>query len=89
MNKLTNRNKFTLKYDLFGLPFDLFGSYELFTDLSNAEAIQISDHRVELGIEYDLSFRSQIELSYMLDKELNQSDPLTAHILVVGFGYDL
>lgn len=89
LNKLTNRNKLTLEYDLFGSPITFFGSYELFTDISNRSSIEISDHRFELGIQYALSFKSDIEISYMLDKEVNTPNPLTAHVIVIGFGYDL
>jgi hypothetical protein len=88
-NKLTNRNKLSLDYDLFGSPATLFGAYELFTDFSDFSAIEISGHRLELGVEYALSFRSQLEISYMFDKEVNRSNPLTAHVIVIGFGYDL
>lgn len=88
-NKLTNRNKLTLEYDLFASPMTFFGSYELFTDLTNISAIEFSDHRFELGVEYALSFTSQVEISYMLDRELNEFDPLVAHIVVIGFSYDL
>ncbi|MDF1572735.1 MAG: DUF2490 domain-containing protein [Bacteroidales bacterium] len=88
-NKLTNRNKLSLEYDLFASPFTLFGSYELFTDISNISALEISDHRVELGVEYALTFKSKLGLSYMFDREVNKSNPLTAHVIVIGFGYDL
>ncbi len=88
-NKLTNRNKLTLEYDLFASPMNFFGSYELFTDITSISAIELSDHRFELGVEVALSFTSQVEISYMLDRELNAFDPLTAHIVVIGFSYDL
>lgn len=88
-NKTTNRNKVTLEYDLFGSPLTFFGVYEIFTDISNFSAIEISDHRLKLGIEYALTFKSQLKLSYIFDKEVNKSNPLTAHVIVVGFGYDL
>lgn len=89
LNKLTNRNKLTLEYDLFGSPITFFGSYELFTDISEPSSIEISDHRFELGLQYALSFKSDIEISYMIDKEVNSTNPLTAHVIVIGFGYDL
>lgn len=88
-NKLTNRNKLTLEYDLFASPMTFFGSYELFTDITNMSAVEFSDHRFELGVEVALSFTSQVEISYMLDRELNEFDPLMAHIVVIGFSYDL
>lgn len=88
-NKLTNRNKLTLEYDLFASPLTFFGSYELFTDIGNFSAIEISDHRLELGVDYTLTHKSQLSVSYMFDKEVNTSNPLTAHVIVIGFGYDL
>jgi hypothetical protein len=88
-NKLTNRNKLTLEYDLFGSPVTFIGAYEIYTDLSNISAIEFSDHRIKLGIEYALSFQSQMKFTYMVDKEVNKSDPLTAHVVIIGFGYDL
>lgn len=89
LNKLTNRNKLTLEYDLFGSPATFFGSYELFTDISKRSSIEISDHRFEVGVQYALSFKSDLSVSYMLDKEVNSVNPLTAHVIVIGFGYDL
>lgn len=88
-NKLTNRNKLTLEYDLFGSPVTFIGAYEIFTDISNIPAIEISDHRIKLGIDYALSFRSQLNFTYLVDKEANETNPLTAHVIVIGFGYDL
>jgi hypothetical protein len=88
-NNLTNRNKLTVDYDIFGSPITLFGAYELFTDIGNLSAIEISGHRLEVGIQYALSFRSQVDISYMFDKEVNRSNPLTSHVIVIGFGYDL
>ena len=89
LNKLTNRNKLTVEYDVFGKPFSFFTSYELFLRLDNAVPARLSDHRFETGIEYDLSFRSSLEFSYMFDQEVNQSNPLQSHILVFSYGYTL
>lgn len=89
LNKLTNRNKFSLEYDVFGKPFSFFASYEFFLRLDNAVPARLSDHRFETGIEYDLSFKSSLEFSYMFDQEVNQSNPLQSHILVFSYGYTL
>ncbi|MCF8346705.1 MAG: DUF2490 domain-containing protein [Bacteroidales bacterium] len=88
-NKLTNRNKFTAEYDVFGWPVSLFASYELFVALEAYSPVSLSDHRFETGIEYMISFKSSLELSYMVDNEINQSNPLQAHVMTVSYSLKL
>jgi hypothetical protein len=88
-NNLTSRSRVRARYDIFGSPLRLFASYELYLGLNTSEGIQARDHRIQAGTSYKLSMRSDIELGYMLNEELNRSRPLRAHVLVVEFSYRL
>ncbi len=88
-NKLTNRNKFTAEYDIFGWPVSLFASYELFVALEKYSPLMLSDHRFKTGIEYMLSFKSSLELVYILNQELHRSDPMRAHVMTVSYSRKL
>lgn len=88
-NKLVNRNRLKLEYDVFSSPLTLFGSGEFFADLSESTPFLPSAIRFEAGAELMLSFNADIEISYMIDHELNDNNPLTAHVLVIGFSYKL
>jgi len=88
-NKLTNRNRLKAEYDIFGSPVTVFGLGEFFVDLNEHPAFLPSGYRVEAGAQVMLSFTSDLEISYMMDHELNDSNPLTAHVIVVSFSYKL
>lgn len=88
-NKLVNRNRLKVEYDIFSSPLTLFGSGEFFVDLNERTPFLPSAIRFEAGVELMLSFKTDLEVSYMIDHELNDSNPLTAHVLVVGFSYKL
>ena len=88
-NKLVNRNRLKVEYDVFSSPLTLFGSGELFADLNEQSPYLPSAIRFEAGAEVMLSFSADLEFSYMIDHELNDSNPLTAHVFIVGFSYKL
>lgn len=88
-NKVTNRSKLGLEYSIFGSPIALYSSYELFIGLNNPDGIFPSAHRANAGVKYTLTPRLDMDLSYMLDKEVNRVNPLTSHIALIGLSYKL
>jgi predicted porin len=86
-NKLTNRNRASVKYDIFGIPFSLQASYEIFLAIGGEEKLLISDHRIRAGFEYKISQNTDLDVYYLLDQEVNRNDPLQSHILLVTLGY--
>jgi hypothetical protein len=88
-NNLTSRTRVRARYDIFGSPLRLFTSYELFLGLNTSSGVQTRDHRIQAGTSCKLSMRSDIEVGYLLNVEANRSNPMNAHVLVVGFSYRL
>lgn len=87
-NNLTSRTRFSAAYDLFGVPFNLQASYELFVPLLSG-GIMASDHRIQAGIEWEVNRKLSLETGYLLNIEVNDPNPLTAHVLTVTLAYDL
>lgn len=88
-NSLTNRTKLSVDYDIFGSPFSLRSSYELFVDLNDPEGLTISDHRLHAGLRLKLNSKSDLDVSYMFDMEVNKVNPLRSNVIILTFGYDL
>ncbi len=82
------RTKLGLKYST-GKKYKPFVSGELFFDLNNPDGLLWDNYRASAGIEYEFSVRSNIELGYMIDREVNVSDPLTNYIISIGWNYIL
>ena len=88
-NSLTNRTRFSIDYDIFGSPFSIRSSYELFVDLNDPEGFTISDHRLQAGLRLKLNSKSDLDFSYMFDMEVNKVNPLRSNVLILTLGYDL
>ncbi|MCF8226782.1 MAG: DUF2490 domain-containing protein [Bacteroidales bacterium] len=89
LNKSTSRSRIKLTYDIFGLPVELYTSFELFISLGLPDAGIPSDYRIKSGMEYLLSHKSSLEAGYMLDNEINTKNPLRSHILIVTYSHKL
>lgn len=88
-NTLTNRMRIQTNYNIFASPASLYASYEYYIDFSSVYGILPSAYRVKLGLEWALSTKSDLDLSYTLEKELNIKNPLQSHIISIGFNYNL
>jgi hypothetical protein len=42
-----------------------------------------------LGTQFALNFRSEFDLSYVIEDEFNRVNPLLSHIVVIGYSYKL
>lgn len=81
------RHRIGLKYYPFGLPIRPSISAEIFQNFSNDEGPKVDGVRYIVGVDYLLSQDFSIGLSYLINKEINVSDPLTEYILSVGLDY--
>lgn len=80
-----NRNKLTIKFDL-DKKYSPYVSSELFLPLNKQnDFIMLDNIRYAAGIEYKFNRIHSLDLFYMIDKEVNQVNPLTNYI--VGIGY--
>lgn len=88
-NNFRSRTRGIVKYDIFGLPLAVYASYEYFLDLNDPYGIVHSETRIKTGIEYTISFKSELDISYMHNTEFNTQYPLRSNLLVVTFAYNL
>lgn len=88
-SKLVSRNRLEAGYDIFGTRFEVSVYVESFHQLSGSPIRSFYKMRYSAAIQYMLNFRSDISLRYILEDEFNVTDPLQAHILVLGYSYDL
>jgi hypothetical protein len=82
------RNKLTLKLDKWK-KLTPFVSVELFSPLEDEYKGLFDNIRSSAGIDYDLSKHHKVELFYMIQQELNVSQPETDFVLGVGYGFKL
>lgn len=82
------RNKISLKWDNQSA-LSPYISIELFTPLNSPETVAFNDIRSTAGCEYSISKHHKLDLFYMIQKEINTSDPLTDFVLGLGYYYKL
>lgn len=76
------RSKIDLKYDL-EKKYTPYVSGELFYEIGE----YIDNMRYKAGVEYEINKFHTIDVSYMIDKEMNVKNPWTNY--VIGLGYNL
>lgn len=84
---LTWRNRIGVKYYPFGWSLRPQASVELFNKLNSTDERSLSGVRYIIGSEYLLNQHMSVSLNYMLNKELNDSNPMTENILSASFSY--
>jgi hypothetical protein len=88
-NNLACRNRLRGGYHIFGTRITLFTLVESWHLLSGKPARYFRKLRYSAGVQYDLNFRSEISLRYIMENEFNVTNPLQTHILVFGYAYSL
>jgi len=83
-----SRNKVSLKWDI-KKPIEPYISLELFTPLNYPREYAFDNIRSSAGVEYALSKHHNFDLFYMIQKELNVSEPTTDFIIGIGYLYKL
>jgi hypothetical protein len=85
-NGLRHRHKFSVSYDVKGIPLTPFFEPELFIDSGNRSSL--SGLRTWIGADYNIKKSHTLTLKYGFDRELNTRDPLTAWIISLGYSFD-
>lgn len=62
-------------------------SAELFYQLNNNKGNEIDNIRYAAGIDYDFNKRHSVGLFYLINQEINMSDPLTEYISGISYKY--
>jgi len=82
------RNKIALKLDT-KKPYTPYVSCELFSPLNYPRSVAFDNIRLSVGIDYNITKHHEIDVYYMINKEVNVSDPLTSFIFGLGYTYKL
>jgi hypothetical protein len=82
------RNKLSLSRDI-DKPYSPYISVELFSPLNYPRTCILKGVRIASGVEYAVTKHHKIDAYYMIQKELNVSDPKTDFILGFGYSYKL
>lgn len=85
----TWRTKFELSYDIRKNKLEPFFSFEHFMGLNGENQWLSTDLRCTIGADYPVNKWSDVSLSYMMDKELFQANPLTAYVIAISYKVDL
>lgn len=82
------RNKLGLKLDL-DKSYKPYISFELFSPLNYPRINAVDGIRGVAGVEYDFSKHHKIDVYYMIQRELNVSNPETDFVVGLGYFYKL
>lgn len=82
------RNKLSVSLDL-DKAFSPYGAIELFSPLNYQRNIVFDNVRVSAGLSYSISKHHKIDAFYLIQKELNTSEPETEYILGLGYSFSL
>lgn len=88
-NKLSNRCRIGIEYDIFGVPLSVYTSYEIYLVLNDPSSAAYSLNKVKAGLSWDLPKRWKLNLYYLLEDEVNTTYPQQAHIVVAALGLKL
>ncbi len=88
-NKLTNRSRIGLEYDLFGTPLSFYSSFEIYLVLNDPTSAAYSLNKVIAGMRLKMKKDMELKLYYLLEDEVNTAYPDQAHIVVVSLGIKL
>ena len=86
-NNFGNRFRLKVSRHIFGTRIDWFASTESWSLLNDNSGILFYKMRYAAGVQYNLSFDSQVNVSYLLEDEFNIRDPLQSYILVIGYSH--
>jgi len=81
------RNKISVDYDIKNFKLEPYFQAELFRKYETGEESYFNKMRWKLGASYPVTRKSDIELFYLIDKELNQSYPKSTYVLGLGYKF--
>lgn len=88
-NKLTNRSRVGVSYNIFGMPISVFTSFEIYLVLNDPTNAAYSLNKVMAGMNWELPKNLNLKLYYLLEDEVNTRYPQQAHIIVAALGLKL
>jgi hypothetical protein len=86
-NNLADRMRLQLRHRFFGSRFSLVGSLESWYAITGKSERKFYRIRYSGGLGYMIDFRSDLTFRYILENEINTSNPRLVHILLAGYSY--
>lgn len=83
------RTKFEVSYDIRKNKLEPYFSFEHFMGLNGPYKMLSTDVRWTIGADFPVNKWSDLDISYRIETELNDANPLTAYILSVTYKIDL
>ncbi|MBN2519607.1 MAG: DUF2490 domain-containing protein [Bacteroidales bacterium] len=81
-----NRNKLSAEYNISNFPISPYISSECFYKIDFSKGSKFDKIRNEIGFEYRLNKYNQIELSYTIQNDLNQANPVNVYFMGIHYG---
>lgn len=86
---MRNRHKFSVDYDIKGIPLTPYIDVEIFAHMGGKDGYYLTAYRIWAGLKYSLNNMHEFTIKYGIERELNASDPLRAYIVALGYAIDL
>lgn len=83
------RNRFELRYDIFGSPFTPYLYGEMFCPVNTSYGFFMDGYRISFGTKYKVSKRSDIDFQLRFDQKIQHPDPENILYCCVGWNYNL
>lgn len=83
--EIYNRNKFSVIYNISNNPISPYIAFESYLKLTGIK--KFDKNRCRVGFEYKINKKSELDISYMIQTEINSKNPDTDYILGVSYGY--
>lgn len=81
------RFKTSIDYNIKGWKLDPEMSFELFNQFGENEKSELNKYRLSVGTSYDMKDYGKINLYYQYEKELNETDPVSQHVIGLKYKY--
>lgn len=78
------RTRMVVKYNT-NRKYTPFLSGETFFHLNHPEGVVFDNYRINGGISYEWNKKSSLNLGYMMDREINVSDPWTNYVITLSW----
>jgi hypothetical protein len=86
-NNFLSRQRLKLRHAFFGTRLEAFGSLENWIRFNDINGRPFYKFRSTIGTSYNLSMRSALTISYLLEHEFNTVLPVQTHILALGYSF--
>lgn len=83
------RNRFELRYDIFGSPFTPYLYGEMFFPVNTSYGFFMDGYRISFGTKYKVSKRSDIDFQVRFDQDVQQANPEKILYCCAGWNYKL